>query len=242
ILVGYDASAHVTEETENPRTAAPRGILLSVGVSVIVGFVLLAVLTLSIPDLAQAVGYGDNAFSEILKLRLGAPLGMAFVGAILVIVWLCGLATLTSASRMVYAFARDGGLPFSRALARVSPTHQVPANAIWALSALAFSVALSVKLYSAVVSMAVVAIYLSYGLPILAAFVAGRKLQKGPFTLGRLSPLVRGVALLWVAFITVVFVLPPNEQSGEVLAVAVSGLAILWFARVRKRFRGPANQ
>jgi amino acid transporter len=241
IMTGYDASAHVTEETRDPGRTAPWGIVLAVGVSAVVGYLLIFTMTLSIPHLEQAIGFGDNAFAEILKLRLGVAYGNTMVALVLGAVWLCGLATLTSASRMVYAFARDGGLPFSKRLARVSQKHQTPSNAIWMLSLVALVMAASVKLYSAVVSIAVVALYLSYGSALGAALYARRRGQfrKGAWNLGAFGPFVGVIALLWVCFITVIFVLPPNVQAGAIIAGGVSMLAALWYLRVRHRFKGP---
>ena len=241
-LTGYDASAHTTEETIDPRRNAPWGIFLAVLISVVAGSVMLSVITMSIPDLPQAIAFGDNAFAEILKLRLGTGFGNTLVVLILGAMWLCGLASLTSASRMVYAFARDGGLPGSRYLAKVSPVNRTPAHAIWMISGFALVLAASVQVYSAVVSIATIALYLSYGLPIAARVwlrVRGREKVKGPWNLGFLSTPVAVVGLLWVVFITIIFVLPPNGQAGLVMFAITSLLLLIWFFRARSRFTGP---
>jgi amino acid transporter len=241
-LTGYDASAHVSEETCDPRRNAPWGIFLSVVISVVFGLAMLVAVTLSIPDLQQAAGFGDNAFTEILKLRLGANLGGAIVWSVLGAMWLCGLAAMTSASRMVWAFARDGGMPFSKWWAAVSPAHRTPSNAIWGLTALALLLTVSVDVFTAVVSISTIALYISYGLPILARLFArarGEGKTVGPWNLGAFSVPVAIVALLWIVFITVLFVLPPNQKAGIVMVPITLGLVVLWFAYVGKRFRGP---
>src|ERR1019366_5557027 len=171
----------------DPRRAAPWGIFIAVVVSVIFGFLMLSAITLSIPDLAQATAFGDDALASILKLRLGAGMGTTLVGLICGAMWLCGLATMTSASRMVYAFSRDGGLPGHALWARISPRFRTPAHAIWGLSAFALLIALLVKEYSAVLSIAVIALYISYGLPIVArmwARMRGDGGEIGPWNLG----------------------------------------------------------
>ena len=241
-LTGYDASAHVSEETRDPRRTAPWGIFISVAVSVVFGFLMLAAITLSIPDLAQATAFGDDALAGILKLRLGAGPGAALVWAICGAMWLCGLASMTSASRMVYAFARDGGLPGHAFWARISPRFRTPANAIWGLFAFAMLIAVLVKEYSAVLSIAVIALYISYGLPIAArvwARLRGAGGEIGPWNLGGLSSLVAVTAVLWIAAVCVLFVLPPNEQAGEMLAAVLGVLLLIWFGWSRKRFAGP---
>lgn len=241
ILTGYDASANVTEETVNPTKTAPWGIFLSVFISVIVGFAMFVVMTLSIPNLEQVTAFGDNAFPEILMLRLGSGVGSVLICLIFGAAWLCGLATMTSVSRMVYAFARDGGLPWSHIWSHVSKTKRTPSVAIWMLALVAMLLAASVKLYSAVVSVAVVALYISYGLALVARVYGSRKglFQKGSWHLGNWGGVVTTVAILWIGFITVVLVLPPNEQAGQVLLASFAGLVILWLTVVRKRYVGP---
>ncbi|MBI1861571.1 MAG: amino acid permease [Deltaproteobacteria bacterium] len=241
-LCGYDAAAHVTEETVDPRRRAPWGIVLSVVVSVLAGAAMLFLVVLSIPDLAQAHGFGDAAFQEILKLRLGVGPARVMSGLIAGAMWLCGLASMTSASRMVYAFARDGGLPFAHLWATISPEHRTPSNAIWGLSAFALLLSLSVDIYSAIVSIATITLYLSYGLPIVARVIGewrGRPYPTGPWNLGRIGTLISIVAVVWIAIITVAFVLPPNQQAGVAMAVVSLLLLGLWVFQVRKTFVGP---
>jgi amino acid transporter len=241
-LTGYDASAHVSEETRDPRRTAPWGIFIAVVVSVVFGFLMLAAITLSIPDLAQATAFGDDALAGVLKLRLGAGPGNAMVGAICGAMWLCGLASMTSASRMVYAFSRDGGLPGHAVWARISPRFRTPANAIWGLFAFAMLIAVLVKEYSAVLSIAVIALYISYGLPIVARMYArlkGKGGEIGPWNLGRFSSAIAVVSILWIAAICVVFILPPNQQAGQMLAAVSGVLLLVWFGWSRKNFAGP---
>jgi amino acid transporter len=241
-LTGYDASAHVTEETHNPRKNAPWGIFLAVVISVVMGFIMLVSVTLSIPDLAQATAFGDDAFVKIMTLRLGTGLGSTIVSLIAGAMWLCGLASMTSASRMVYAFARDGGLPLSKVWAKVSDAHRTPSNAIWALAFFALVLVVSVQLYSAVVSIATISLYISYGLPILARLIYRFKVGQdeiGPWNLGKFSTLISVIALVWICFITVVFVLPPNLQAGAVMGSILVLFVIIWMWRARRKFAGP---
>ncbi len=245
-LTGYDASAHVSEETLNPRKAAPWGIFIAVVTSIIFGSLMLSAITLSIPDLGLVTGFGDNAFAEILRLKLGQGLGNTLVFLVLGAMWLCGLSAMTSASRMVYAFSRDGGLPFSKHWQKVCVKYKTPSRAIWMLAGVALLLAVSVKLYSAVVSVATVALYISYGLPILARLwmrMRSRKKDqkdtKGPWNLGPWSTPVAFLALLWISFICIVFILPPNFQAGIVLACFFMLLCGIWIFRARHNFKGP---
>jgi amino acid transporter len=241
-LTGYDASAHVTEETVDPGRKAPWGIFFAVVLSLFSGLFMLMAVTLSIPDLNEFTLKGDSAFLDIFRFNLGDGFGSIVVGLCAGAMWLCGLAGMTSASRMVYAFARDKGLPFSHLLAKVDEKHKTPAVAIWALATFALILAFSINIYSAVVSIATVALYISYGLPIATRLWARltRKPEKiGPWNLGRFSTLNSILAVLWVTFITVVFMLPPNEQAAQVMAVFFVILVLLWTFYVRNKYAGP---
>jgi amino acid transporter len=143
---------------------------------------------------------------------------------------------------MVYAFSRDGGLPGHALWAQVSPRFRTPANAIWGLFVFAMLIAVTVKEYSAVLSIAVIALYISYGLPIVARMYARLKGDGGdigPWNLGRFSSAIATVAILWIAGICVVFVLPPNEQAGSMIAWVTAILLAIWFGWSRKHFAGP---
>jgi amino acid transporter len=156
--------------------------------------------------------------------------------------WFCGLSSLTSNSRMLFAFARDGGLPGSHYFARVSPRFMSPHWAVWVCAAAALAIGLWTQVYSAMVALSTLALYASYALPIalgLWARSSGRWRNRGPWDLGRWSSSVNAIALGWVAVITVLFVLPPNELAGYTFVGCFLVLSIYWFGYMRGRFRGP---
>lgn len=236
-FTGYDASAHVSEETHDPSRNAPWGMVLAVAVSGVAGYAMLLAVTLSIGDLPGAVA-ADNPFIFVLRGALGARLGNALVSVAMVAMWFCGLSSVTSNSRMLFAFARDGGLPFSGPLARVSTRFRSPHLAVWTSAAMAMLIALWADAYSAMVALSTLALYASYGLPILFARRSGVRLQ-GPWTLGRWSGAVNAVALAWVAFCMVLFVLPPNQLAGFTFAGCALALFLYWRLYMHSRFRGP---
>jgi len=242
-FTGYDASAHITEETHDPSRNAPWGIVLSVFVSALVGYVMLLAVTLAIQDLPALMSSAvDNPFITLLTQGLGPTLGNALVLMVMGAMWFCGLASVTSNSRMLFAFARDGGLPGSRALARVSPRFKTPHVAVWVSVIAAFLMALWADAYSAMVALSTLALYASYALPIAVGFWArrsGRWTSLGPWNLGRASDAVNAMALLWIAAITVLFVLPPNALAGYTFAGCLALLALYWFGYMRTRFSGP---
>ena len=238
-FTGYDASAHVSEETKDAAMNAPKGILTAVVASAVAGYVMLLAVTLAIGDLGQATA-AANPFIFVLESALGR-LGTALVWVAVGAMWFCGLASITSNSRMLYAFARDGGLPFSPALARVSKRFRSPHVAVWVSAAAAFLVSVWAEAYSVMVALSVVALYASYGLPVLLGLWARRKgwPRVGPWTLGRFGPWVSGVAVAWLGFMVVLMSLPPNEKAGLTFGATVLLLVLAWFGGVRRFFKGP---
>jgi amino acid transporter len=239
-FTGYDASAHVAEETKSAQEAAPRGIVNAVWVSAVVGWIMLIVITLAIGDL-DAAAQADNPFIHIIRSALGSRLGGALVWTVIGAMWFCGLSSVTSNSRMLFAFARDGGPPAAKWLARVSERHRTPAVAIWACVATAFLLAMSSGAYDVITSISVIGFYASYGIPIVVALRARRRggLERGPWQLGSWSTLVNALAVIWIVFITVVQVLPPHLDVGLEFALALALLLVYDLAWARRHFAGP---
>jgi amino acid transporter len=142
---------------------------------------------------------------------------------------------------MAYAFARDGGLPFSGLLRRVSPAHRTPAFAVWAVGALAVLFTVYAEVYETIAAVCAVFLYVSYVLPTALGLVAhGRSWTRmGPWQLGRWY---RPLALLSVAGCVVLFgvaVQPPNEKVRWIVGGTALLLAAVWFGHARRSFRGP---
>ncbi|WP_328461446.1 amino acid permease [Actinoplanes sp. NBC_00393] len=248
---GYDASAHVAEETHDAARAAPRGIVMSVVVSVIAGFVLLFAITWSIQD-----------YDAQLATDLGLPPAQIFIDAVghdtgtflllicMVAQWFCGMASVTANSRMSYAFARDDAIPGSRIWKKVNTRTGTPTNSIWLCVTLSTLLVLpslwNTTAYAAATSIAVIGLYIAYVGPVLL-----RRLNPdfvpGPWNLGRWSAPIGWIAIVWVGIICVLFVLPtwyPFEWKTlnytiVAVVVVVGAAAIWWFASARKWFTGP---
>jgi amino acid transporter len=239
-FTGYDASAHVAEETVGAKQAAPKGIVNSVLVSGVAGWIMLLAITLAIPDLSKTV-QADNPFLFVLQKAIGGRLADVLGWLVIGAMWFCGLSSVTSNSRMLFAFARDGGPPGAHYLRQVSRQHSTPAWAVWTCVAIAFVLAIWSDAYSVIVSISTIGLYAAYGLPIFLAWRARRagRCARGPWTLGRWSSMVNLAALVWIVFITVLFVLPPNGRAGTTFAGLLVFLAIYYFAWARTRFEGP---
>ena len=247
---GYDASAHVAEETVLARLNSAWGVFLSVAVSAVVGYILLVVLTWSIPK-GDVAATANDAY-PVLQIAYGnLPPALAGLVAIVigVAMWLCGLTSITSMGRMWYAFARDDGMPGSALLKRVSPTSRAPVVATVVTSVLAVLITVYAAAYSVVTSISTITLYLAYGIPILLN-LRNRLRRRGEFTtpetavwsLRRFGPLIAVVALVWIAVITVIFSLPPNELVLWTMVALGVVLLAYWLGDARRRFRGPAGE
>jgi amino acid transporter len=221
-FTGYDASAHVTEETVNPAVRAPWGIVNSVFWSLIFGYLMLMALTLAIPNLAKTAA-STNPVLDIVTNALGKNGGLVLFFGFVVAQWFCGLSSITSNSRMLFAFSRDGALPASKWLHVVSAKYRTPARAIWVAAVIAFIPALAQfwvpPVYSIVTSISVIGLYVSYVIPVLLALIYPNRWRPGPWNLGRWWPVIAWLAVIWVAFISVVLMLPEYSVkfTGDVI-------------------------
>ena len=242
---GYDASASVSEETVDPRRRAPWGMVMAVAVSGIVGYLLLIALTLAVTDIPAVLGARDASGNEvpavvaILIAALGERAGSLFSALAAMAMWFCGLSAVTWSSRVIWAFARDDGLPGSSTLRRVSVKHMTPAPAIWLCSIAAFLTAVYSGAYAVVVSISTIGLYISYILPVWLHWRAGSKTERGPWHLGKYSRAVNVVAIIWVIFLSVILCLADARTWRSIAAVTI--LLALWYGlRERTRFKGPA--
>lgn len=246
---GYDASAHVAEETVMARLNSAWGVFLSVAVSAVVGYVLLLTLTWCIPN-GDVAATAADAYPVLFVAygNLPAPAAHAVAAIIGVAMWLCGLSCIASMGRMAYAFARDDSMPGSGVLKRVHPRYRTPACAIALTSVLTVVLCLYAAAFSVVTSISTLALYVAYVLP---TYLNLRNRRRGrgefatrataPWSLGKWGPLVNGIALAWVGFLVVIFSIPPNELVLWTMVLLAALLAVYWQAHARRHFHGPSR-
>ena len=249
-ITGYDASAHTSEETHKAAMSAPHGMVSSVWWSAIFGYAMLIGFLVLIPDMKDAAKQGWNVFFWALDQRFPVWLKDALYVAIFVSQFLCGLATVTSASRMIFAFARDDGLPGSSALKKVSHAHRTPVAAIWTASILAVLFVWGASLvtiagasaYTIVVSCTVIFLFFSFAIPIALGLLAYGKTwtRMGPWDLG--EPLFKLVAVLSILSAILIFfigVQPPNAWALWITVGFLILTGIIWVVYEQRRFQGP---
>ncbi len=256
---GYDASAHVAEETVGARVGSAWGLFLSVAVSAVVGFVFLLALTLHLPDLTPLFGqlddpalysqyyFGDNAaVVYILQQNLGAGLGGIFGGAIAIAMSFCGLSSVASAGRMLYAFSRDDGMPGSSWLKKVSRRYRTPANSLIAMVVGAFILALVAFLAGGgtaiviVTAISTIFLYAAYGICIYLGATTHEWLEHRVWSLGRFSKPIAWIAIFWVLVLMVLFSFPTSGNISITFMIGVVILlAIYYYGYAKRSFQGP---
>ncbi len=254
-FTGYDASAHMTEETHNASRSGPRGIVMSILVSLIAGWILLIGITFAIQKTQYTSDLGALVPpAQIFTNAIGATgaklLLLIAIGAQL----FCGMSSVTANSRMIYAFSRDGALPGSQLWHKVNKRTRTPTNAIWLAAAGALILGLpylwNSAAYAAVTSIATIGLYIAYVSPTYLRLRQGSSFRRGPWHLGRWAYPIGIIACIWVAFITILFMLPTaspihwsNFNYTIVAVLAVIGFAgIYWLVSARKWFTGPRVQ
>jgi amino acid transporter len=263
-ITGFDASAHISEETHGAEDSAPKGVWRSVFYSAVIGYIVLMAITFAAGD-AKAVTDGGGTVFAVFESAMGKG-WVEFVLIIAVVGQLfCGMSCMTSASRMMYAFSRDGAVPGWRIWSRVNEK-RIPFNAVMAVAVLALILTLPALkgnkdgvtvAFTAVVSIGVIGLYIAYGIPIWLRWRMGARFQPGPWSLGSKYKWMNIVAVLEVLIVVVVYFNMPFSPKGVPWAsdfewslfnytpVVTGGVFIAvglwWLLSARHTFTGPRH-
>lgn len=241
----FDSCVHMSEEAANATRAVPYGILMSIGSCWFFGFIITIVLASCMTtDLESLLAspFGQP-MAQIYYDALGKRGALGLMTLLFIVQFLMGLSITVAASRQMWAFSRDGALPFSRFVRVVSArAGHIPLNAIWFCVLLAVLLGLLTIIgpaaANAVFSLAVAANNLAWGTPIFARAVWGRaKFRPGPFYTGRLSLPIAWVAVVFLVFGIVLSMFPsggpgPSPDTMNytvVINCAVWGGALLYY-------------
>ncbi|MBI4673702.1 MAG: amino acid permease [Chloroflexi bacterium] len=244
---GYDASAHMAEETYLARMNSAWGVFLSVAVSAVVGYILMLALTWSITDIAATA---NDPYPVLYVVRQNlTPLFANLIGVIIAIaMWLCGNGSVTSMARMWFAFSRDGGMPGAGVLGQINHKYRTPVNAILVTSVLAVLITAYSAAYFVVTSISTITLYLAYMFPTYLNWRNKRRNQgehtsnvNAPWNLKQWGPIINVIAMVWIIIISILFVLPPNELVLWTMVTVGVLLAVYWFGFERSRFKGPRH-
>ncbi len=221
-ITGFDASAHVSEETTDSGRSASIAIVRAIYVSAIAALILnVAMLQATPKGTFNDVILGTDGFLALGGANaLAAPLGGSgaklLIAICVVAQFFCGMASVTANSRMIYAFSRDGAIPGHRIWHKINPKTRTPTNSIWLGCGLSLLVG-ALSLYQAndysvaffaMTGMCVVGLYIAYVIPIFLR-LRNHDFEQGAWNLGTWSKLVGWTSVAWVAFITILFFAPP---------------------------------
>ena len=236
-ITGFDASAHVSEETKGARTEAPKAIVRAIYISAIAGLVLNLSMIAALPkkgatladgksDAYTFLTFGDgkdpflvNAANRMISLAVGSGTAKLLVFIAIIGQFFCGLASVTANSRMIYAFSRDGALPGSKHWHKINKKTRTPTNSVWlgvVLSAIVGAASLYVKgtgagrystAFFAMTGICVIGLYIAYGIPIYLR-LTNPDFKVGPWNLKGYHKVVGWAAIVWIFFITILFFAP----------------------------------
>ncbi|MCW2993126.1 MAG: amino acid permease [Conexibacter sp.] len=261
-ITGFDASAHISEETHGAAESAPKGVWRSVFYSAVIGYVVLLAITFAASN-EKAVTEGGGAVFAVFESSMGS----GWVKLILIIAVIgqlfCGMSCMTSASRMMYAFSRDGAVPGWRIWSRVND-NGVPFNAVIAVAFLALILTLPALkgnkdgltvAFTAVVSIGVIGLYIAYAIPIYLRWRMGSAFVAGPWTLGNKYKWMNPLAVVEVIVVVIVYFNLPFASAGVpfkkgfdwslfnytplVTGGVFIAVGIWWLAVARHTFTGP---
>jgi amino acid transporter len=266
-ITGFDASAHLSEETQGAAEGAAKGIWRSIFYSAVGGYALLLAFVFAVQD-PKEVTAGGGAVDLIFGQAL--PQGWHFLILLISTAGqlFCATACLTSASRMTFAFSRDGAIPGSKALSKVNAATKIPGNAVVFVAVIGVIVTLPALIevdingapvpvaFYAVTSVAVIGLYLAFLIPIWLRWKMGDAFEPGSWTLGSKYKWMNLVAVAEIAIICIYFILPftpaaiPGNENfsfkfvnyAPVLTIgALLILAIWWQVSAKHWFTGPKH-
>ena len=262
-FTGYDASAHLSEETHDAERAAPRGLWTSIAYSAVGGWILLLAITFAATHVA-AVNKGDGTAIAIITTALSSGLAKLVLDVSTVGQLFCGMGCVAAASRMVFAFSRDGAVP-GHALWRRLNRHQTPTWAV--LFVVVFALIITIPAlfgnsagvpvaFFAVTSITTISLYIAYILPVFLRWRKGDAFEPGVWNLRQHYKWINVVAFIWVALCVIIFCLPGSpaavpwnssfnwndfNYAPVVMLALVLGVWIAWVAGANKSFKGPVR-
>jgi amino acid transporter len=250
-LTGFEAAADLAEETQSPRKHVPRAVILSQVSAAIAGFLILSLLVLSAGNISQQQN-SSNALISILETTLGARATAACSIVVIISIFACAVASMATATRLLFSMSRDNMLPFSSFLSKVNEKRQTPQIAtlvIWIFSTLIIVLFRRIEI---ITSVGALAAYLGYSGIMLSTIITTKKLKESPgFTLGKWRMPIQIVALTWTLIVVTSLSIPETEIPGismrhlpvfmATLAAIAGGLFYLIYVRnkIKSGVAGP---
>jgi amino acid transporter len=265
-ITGYDASAHLSEETHSAANSAAKGIWRSIVYSAIGGYLLLLSFLFAVQDPSKVSAAGGGVttiFAQALTQRWGGTvLLIATIGQLF-----CTMACMTSTTRMLFAFSRDGVVPAASVWSRLS-SKRVPVAGVILVAVFSLVITAPALIpvdiagvptpiaFYAVVSIGVIGLYWCFAIPIWHRWRMGDRFQQGSWNLGAKYKVLSVVALLDVVLVSFMAFMPTSNLGVPwntgfsmkyvnytilVFPAFLIFLWIYWHASVKNWFTGPKN-
>ncbi|RCI05540.1 hypothetical protein CU098_013557 [Rhizopus stolonifer] len=249
--IGYECGAQIVEGTQNAATTAPRGIIICVISAFVQGLVLIVSTLFSIQDVDELLA-SDMPIATFFLHATNNPSVTAFFLFILFVAQMGSLCnSILAAATFAWSLARDGILPCSRFLYKISGDRNIPVNCLIVQLVICVLVILpsfgSTVYWQAIMSAAVISVNVSYGLPLLCRLIWVRNdMPKGPFHLGKLGLPLNLISVVWVVFFGVILCIPSTypvtPETMNWASVMIGGVMLFsiffWMISGRHTFKG----
>lgn len=196
----------------------------------------------------------------MLNLATKSTAGTAVMMAMIIYIGMMAVfSTLTSVSRLTWAFARDNGLPFSDFFSRINPTLHIPLNTLLLDTTVAVILLLisvgSTTAFFAIVSLSTLSLYVSYIIPLVFFTICklrGEYIPYGPFNFKnrKFGLAINFFAIIWAIFIVIFLPFPAivpvtgsnMNYAGPVMGAVIIWALLDWTVSGRKRWKAPIER
>jgi amino acid transporter len=262
-FTGYDASAHISEETHGAALAAPKGIWRSIAWSALAGWIVLLAITFAATHV-KAIDAGGGGSIPIITSALSSSLAKLVLLISTIAQLFCGMGCVAAASRMAFAFSRDGAVP-GHSLWRRLNKHRTPTWSVLLVGVAALVITIPAWFgdkaglpvaFFAVTSITTIGLYIAYTIPVYLRWRMGDRFEPGPWTLGAKYKWINLIAIVWVALCVIIFCLPVTPTAvpwnsgfswsafNYAPLVTVGMLIAVWLAwelGAKNTFKGPVR-
>lgn len=235
-FTGYEAGAHMAEETTKASESAPKGILYTCILTAVTGFVYILGLLYAIQDNIAFITSdqaSDQAVVSVFYLAFTNSEGvtnkagvLAMTTLLLINCFFAGFSSLTVTSRIGFAMARDNAFPYSEKLRFVHPKNKTPVAMIFLVfmidTLFCLLPLISVTAFDAITSITTIGFEISYMIPIFLRITFARKSFKtSDFSLGAFSTPCGILSVIYLVFTSVIFMFPTQFNSEGKLSADV---------------------
>ncbi|TVY15136.1 putative amino-acid permease [Lachnellula arida] len=257
VMTDYDSTTHMSEETHDAAIQGPKAIRWSVTITGIVGWLMTITFCFCIDDLDAVVKSPTGVPAAQIFLNAGGRKGGTAMWFFVILVQaFTGASAMMAMTRMTYAFARDGAIPFSRFFSKINERTRTPVNAVWLCVGFCGCMTLigigSTLTIVAIFNITAPALDFSYALVILARNIYASRIRfvPGPYQLGMWQKPINAITCTWVFTISIVLLFPTirpvtalnmNYASAVAAFIAVVSLG-WWFAGARRTYTGPRTK